>query len=317
MLPRMTDQFERFIAPARKNTGGWLLFGGICLLVVFYGQFSLVTLGAFALWFSDWQLYSLSSGWAGISDNLRNPNTPFSMIVVLTTFVGMFLAVVLSVRLMHDRNIRSLIGFGSVLRNFLIAAAALAVLMTVGTIVASISAELQPNLALSEWVIWLPLGLPLMFLQVSSEELVFRGYLLQELAVRFESRWVWLAAPAVVFGLLHFEPDKFGGNAWLVVVATSLFGLFATDVTVRTGNLGAAIGLHFANNFFAMFVTSMSGTLTGFSLFVTPFSVDQTDFVRKVLVLDILSILLVYAIYLVVLYVKQRRQLHSISVETM
>ncbi len=317
MLPQMTDQFERFIAPARRAKGGWRLFGGICLLTVLYIVFSLLILGLFALWMVDWQLKLLLGHWRDAGAVILDTETPLGMIVALSTFAGMFLAAFLTVRLVHNRGIRSLVGSGPVVRNFLLTAGVVVVLAGVGSLVNLLATDLESNLPPSQWLAWLSLGLPLLLLQTSSEELVFRGYVLQELATRFKNRWIWLSVSTAVFGLLHFDPDRFGPNAWLVVGAASLLGFVATDLTIRTGNLGAAIGLHFANNFFAMFVISLGGTLTGLSLYTTQFSVDQTEEVCKLLLLDIGSILLVYTIYLVVLYAKRRRQLHSTNDETM
>ncbi len=317
MLPLMTDQFEEFVASAKQNTSNWLLLGGVCLFLVFYAELFLLIASLFAFWHANWHFADFQIGWNSVSTLISNPDTPSAMVTVLTTFFGMFAAIFLTASLMHGRGLSTLIGHGPVFRNFFVAAISLAAILGLSTIFAHSFTEMVPNLQLTDWVLWLPLGLPLLLLQITSEELVFRGYLLQELAARFKSRWIWLALPSLVFGLLHFEPTKFGINAWLVVVATGLFGLFAADVTIRTGNLGAALGLHFINNFFAMFVTSLSGTLTGLSLYVTPFAADQTDIVRQMLILDIVAIATVYLVYLIAIRLKQGRKLHSMSVDPM
>ena len=111
---------------------------------------------------------------------------------------------------------------------------------------------------------------PLLLVQTAAEELAFRGYLMQSLAARFASRWVWLLLPALLFGALHWNPAEFGANAWLVALSTTVVGLVLADVTAKTGNLSAAIGLHFANNVTSLLVVSLPGPLAGLSLWVAP-----------------------------------------------
>ena len=315
MFPQMNDQFEEFISPAKEFKSVWLLLCGVALIAIFYAELMIAILLVAAVLRNG--SFDLTEGLFDIGITFGNPVFPADMILILTTFIGMFLAVILTAYLMRERSPMSLIGRGPVVRNFLFTAAALFALMSVGTVVAHTYTDPVPNLPVSEWLLWLPIALPLLLVQITAEELIFRGYLLQELAARYKSRWVWFVLPSVLFGLLHLELEKFGPNAWLVVISTSLFGLFATDITVRTGNLGGAIGFHFVNNLFAMFVLSLDGTMTGLSLYVTPFSVDQSDTVRSVLLLDIAAISSVYLIYLLVIRLKQSRQLHSIPLDPM
>jgi membrane protease YdiL (CAAX protease family) len=142
------------------------------------------------------------------------------------------------------------------------------------------------------------IGVPLLLLQVTSEELVFRGYLQQQLAARFDSRWIWYVLPSVLFGFLHYDTEIMGSNAWIVVAHTTIFGMIAADVTARTGNLGAAIGLHFANNLFALTIISLDGSLSGLGLYKTAFHVSDEVAIRSVLIPDIFFLILLYGLFL-------------------
>ncbi|MFQ5439742.1 MAG: lysostaphin resistance A-like protein, partial [Paracoccaceae bacterium] len=144
-----------------------------------------------------------------------------------------------------------------------------------------------------------------------SEELVFRGYLQQQLAARYSSRWVWWVLPALLFGLAHFDGESTGVNAWLVVADTFLIGLIAGDLTARTGNLGAAVGLHLANNTAALLVMATEGTITGLSLFVTPFAITDARAMRSMLLADLVVALVLYTMYLFIMALRQRRRLQS------
>ena len=56
---------------------------------------------------------------------------------------------------------------------------------------------------LEEWLLALGPVATVIFLQASSEELVFRGYLPQQLAARFGNPAVWGFLPSILFGALH------------------------------------------------------------------------------------------------------------------
>ena len=307
MLPVFGPKLEEYIAPAKNIKGGWVFTVGLILLFLLYFEFTFVILLISAWLFGVATFVDLGSWLRDAMGQFESFDTPQSMITVLFTFVGMFAAVLLTVRLVHDRGLQSLIGTGRVFQNFLIATCVLAVISMCAVFYNFSTSPGEPNLPISNWLRWLPLGLVLLLIQVTAEELIFRGYLLQELAIRFKNRLIWFCLPSIIFAMGHYDPQTHGANAWIIVLATGLFGVFLADITVRTGNLGAAIGMHFANNFFAMFVFSLDGTLTGLSLYVTPFTAADTEIVRKLLYLDIATVIGAYVIYLIVLRLKQRR----------
>ena len=105
-------------------------------------------------------------------------------------------------------------------------------------------------------------------MQSAAEELAFRGFLMQSLAARFRSPVVWWLLPALLFGALHWNPAELGANAGLGVLASTVVGLALADVTARTGNLSAAIGLHFANNVMAMLVVALPSPVSGLALYL-------------------------------------------------
>ena len=100
----------------------------------------------------------------------------------------------------------------------------------------------------------------------AAEELLFRGYLTQALAARFRSPLAWALVPSLAFGALHWDGAAYGADAWLAVAAATAVGLALADVTARTGNLSAAIGLHFANNVAALLVVAMPGPTAALAL---------------------------------------------------
>ena len=57
---------------------------------------------------------------------------------------------------------------------------------------------------------------------------------------------------------------------WRMLVHIALFGLIAAALVWRTGNLGAAVGLHVANNIFAIGNAGIEGSALGFELWLFP-----------------------------------------------
>lgn len=151
-------------------------------------------------------------------------------------------------------------------------------------------------LQLPQWTLWLLPMLLLLFVQIGAEELLFRGYLLQMIRARGGGFWLAIALPSLLFGLLHYEPETFGQNAYLVVIVTTVLGILLCKVTLRTGNLGAALGIHFANNLTVMFLLGIDGNMDGMALFSA--QIDLTSpLVSASLILQTLVMLAVYRIW--------------------
>ena len=56
--------------------------------------------------------------------------------------------------------------------------------------------------------------------------------------------------------------------------AAGLLGIFLADLTYRTGNLGAAMGFHFANNIISLCFFAPDDVLNGLALYVVPIMDD-------------------------------------------
>ena len=284
---------EKFIAPARIKPSWWRILVSLAILVGVYAGYLTAAFGLAAVFMAEGQLALLYLQLeTGIFDS------PVSVLALLISFGGGLAGIWLAVVIMHHRGIASLLGPSLLwMRNFAVAIFAVAILFGIFQIIVPSDEPLIPNMELGVWMSWLPWALPLLLLQVGTEEIVFRGYLQQQFAALSSSRIVWAVIPSAIFGFLHYQPEQYGGNALLVVLATGVFGLLLAEITMRTGNLGAAIGIHFANNFLAMMLVSLQGDLTGMALFVTPFSIDDTDLVTTYLLMDIALALVVLAIF--------------------
>ena len=94
-------------------------------------------------------------------------------------------------------------------------------------------------------------------LQTSLEELLFRGYYMQGLALWIKNKWAPLIIMSVVFGLLHGmnpEIEKLGYIALVFYIGT---GFFFGIVTLMDEGTELAMGMHAINNILAaLFVTT-------------------------------------------------------------
>lgn len=85
----------------------------------------------------------------------------------------------------------------------------------------------------------------ILFLGASSEELLFRGFGLQQL-IRATNSWVAIIGTSMIFGLLHAGNP---GASEVGLVNTALFGCLFGFLLVRSRSLMTPIGVHFGWNF--------------------------------------------------------------------
>ena len=260
-----TPEFERFVAPARARPQLWRLLVGILVIGIVWmlATTGLFAATAFLVGVAEFEAWLL---------RLRNGASATGTTMLLYTFGGLVVGTMLA-GLLHRRRPATLIGAAQG-RPFL---AGLVAVVLVNVLALAIPSDLPlgPGLEPQIFVTFLPVALVGVLLQTGAEEIAFRGYLQTQLAARFRTPVVWFAMPSIVFGALHYAPGEYGTNAYLVVLVTTLVGLIAADLTRVTGGIGAAWGLHFANNCAAILVVGSDNLLGGLSLFRA--SLDLAD----------------------------------------
>ncbi len=280
-------EFEAMLAPAKLYPELWRLLLGVAVIVFcYFGFVCILAVAAFPI------LGPLE--YFGFIQSLATPTTPVQTAALLLTFVGMAVGPVLAAGACHLRGAGTIFGpAGETLRGFLtvlaVAGPFYLALLAVGTI-------FQPvvdNLPWDTWARWIPAALALVLLQVTAEEMLFRGYLQQQLAARFHARWVWMGLPAAIFAALHWNPST-GNVVWLVLLTTFVFGLIAADLTERTGSLGAAIGFHFVNNVAGITLVAMQGTITGLARWTTSYGIEEAGLLAMSLGLNVAFIAVVW-----------------------
>ena len=264
-MPFSTPEFEHYIAPAKPRAEIWrTAVGLVSILAVYFG----IIIGL--SYFIETTL-SLR-----VSDDDLNLNTRPSMIVGLLSFGGAIIGVWLVLKLLHKRTFQSLLGNLSDLRkDFVVAATVVLAVNGSWMIVSSYLWGVVDNVPLITVLVFLPVGALLLLIQTGAEEFLFRGYLMQQLAARFRSPIIWFIAPALLFGIVHYDPASMGDVIWWIIAALCLSGLFWADLVRVTGNIGAAWGWHFMNNFLLLNFATIQGSMEGFAWKLTAFGTDD------------------------------------------
>lgn len=288
------DAFAAYIAPARPRNQLWRLLVGLVLVTAVY-------VALIAALFALVRFAAGADRAAELIPAMARGTTPAGALLLLASFAGMLAGPALAVRLLHRRPVASLFGpWARLARDFVIAAAVVALALALSLAFWRQSFVAEPGLDLATWLRLLPLAALGVLVQTGAEEVLFRGYILQQLAARFRRRLVWIGLPSLAFGAVHFDPTA-GSATWLVMAAAFLFGLIAADLTGLTGSLGAAWGFHFANNCFAILVLATKGTIPGLALYLTPYSADQMPALSAVTLTDIAVMLGAWAVLRLVL----------------
>ena len=293
----MNKNFTQFIEPANSEHRWWIVGLTLILWAIFY----MVLSSFFILIISN--LLSL--------DNLKYGlfTTPIEVYVLLSTFLIWLVVFLILVKLFHKRGLNSLIGKSKLIffKNFIYAIIISGIFIIFSQNLIPNNEKIIENLRFSKWLSVLPLGMFLMFIQVSAEELLFRGYLQQQLATWVKSRWFFMVVPSLIFGLMHYD-GTMGIKIGLIVVAvTGILGLFLADLTYRTGNLGAAIGVHFANNFSAMFWVSYQEQISGLSRYIAPEFFNKPKMFHEAALSMLITTAILFLIYFFIMEWRERR----------
>jgi len=94
-------------------------------------------------------------------------------------------------------------------------------------------------------------------IQTSTEEYVFRGYLMQGFGNLAKNRWFPLVMTSVIFGGMHVFNPEVGKMGYFIMVYYIGTGFFLGIITLMDEGMELALGFHAANNLIgALLVTS-------------------------------------------------------------
>ena len=291
----MTPAFETYLAAARPRAALWRMTLGLVLIIGCWVASTVLLMAGFVV-------VQLAAGAAveqaleALGAFLRSPG-PAPVLFQLATFVGIWPGVWLALRLLHRQSLWTLIAPGKRMRwNDFFLGFALAVFFWVPSMAAGLLLVGWPersDIGLSTWALMLPALAAVVFVQAGGEELVFRGYMLQQLAVRLRSPLIWALLPALLFGLAHYGNGQAVGAGWHYALATLIFGATAAALVWRSGSLAAAMGLHIGMNVLALGGVGVRGVIEGSQLFLY-----ASDAARTLFLVDEMAMLALLALVL-------------------
>jgi membrane protease YdiL (CAAX protease family) len=186
--------FERWLEAARPKAALWRMVIGVIIILAIWTMWTAAVLFAYALSVALWG--DLPSAQIAV-EQLVNGSTPLAAMTLLLSFLGLWLGVWLAARLMHGQKFATIISpEGKVRRRefFLgvgIIAGYFAISLTL-SYAAGLSMGRRSELSVIEWATLVVPVCVLVFFQASGEELLFRGYLTQQLGARFRHPLIWV-----------------------------------------------------------------------------------------------------------------------------
>lgn len=263
--------FHQWVAAAAPRSELWrTALGFVLIIVVWFAwtvAFSLLAVGGGLV-----SAEMLGAG-GGVDTRLLSfPEAAVLMGVIFATFWGLWLGVWLALKFLHRRWLASAMShdgrWSHVQFGVGMALAAAYLAAGFGYAAATGNAPVRRDIDLGQWTLALVPLVLLILAQSAGEEIVFRGYLPQQLAARWKHPLVWGFLPTFVFGLAHaMNGETIDELTIYHVVAATLLGLVMMAMVWRTGSLAAAMGFHFANNIGAVLVVGIVGVGEPVSLF--------------------------------------------------
>ena len=258
--------FEKYRRSANEKTTLPRLIAGLALIVLFW------VLSTLAVIIAGMFVYARTGGDDGAMPDMTGfLATPAGVLTALGSFAGIWIGAWIAMRFLHREPLSALFGnsrriaWGSFAKGFL--AVFLTSLLSEVLLYAMEPQIARGTIAVGWWLVALvPVAL-LTLLQTSSEELLFRAYLPRGLAKRFASPLIWAVLPVLVFTSLHWSASSTPLMNAAGLLTIGVFAALLMLLVYATGNLGASMGGHLANNLFGFLLVSHQQAYNAFALF--------------------------------------------------
>ncbi len=126
-------------------------------------------------------------------------------------------------------------------------------------------------------------------IQTATEEILFRGYLMQGFSVLFKNGIIPLILTSVLFGLMHASNPEVRAHGLLLMMPYFIcFGAFLASLTLLDEGLELAMGIHCANNLISsLLVCSKNSVLQTDSIFYTSTENPGAEFISWIILASI------------------------------
>jgi membrane protease YdiL (CAAX protease family) len=232
----------------------------------------------------------------GLEEIVKNPNILFNPDVigmnrslVFALLMGMFVLTLLffwiATRVFQQKPLSSIItGFEKIRwKRYFFSFAVWGVLLVGFTIVSYFMspADLEVRFDASKFALLFVVAILLVPIQTATEEILFRGYLMQGFGLLFKNGIVPLIITSVLFGLMHASNPEAKAHGLLIMMPYYiLFGAFLGILTLLDEGAELAMGIHFANNLFSsLLICSKNSVLQTDAIFYTSVEDPGSEFI--------------------------------------
>lgn len=183
---------------------------------------------------------------------------------ILLSFVPGLVGVWVVVRFLHERPFRTLIAPDQRIswRRLALGTVGWFVIAAVAALIEATlyPGRYQPNPAPLSVLPFLLVGVLFIPIQAGTEELIFRGYLLQGMGLLWRHPLLLSIVNGALFALPHAANPELSAHPLKILLMYFLAGFFWALITLRSGTLELAIGAHTANNLFTAIVANYQTT---------------------------------------------------------
>ncbi|MES2411294.1 MAG: CPBP family intramembrane glutamic endopeptidase [Bacteroidota bacterium] len=184
-----------------------------------------------------------------------------TLFLLLFSFVFAFIAIILVVKYFHRQTFLSVTTSRQKVdwKRILFSFSLWGIFTIVSTLILFYSSpeSFVLNFKLIPFLILAIIGIFLIPIQTSTEEYVFRGYLMQGFAILGKNRWFPLVMTSLIFGTMHIANPEVAKLGYIVLVYYIGTGFFLGIITLMDEGMELALGFHAANNLVtALLVTS-------------------------------------------------------------
>lgn len=217
--------------------------------------------------------------------------------VMLTLMMGMFVFALLflwmALKFIHKKMLSSIItGFERIRWNRYFFSfsiwTGLIILLTVISYFMS-PEEMEIRFDPSKFIVLLIVAIIFVPIQTATEELIFRGYLMQGLGLAFKNGITPLIITSVLFGLMHASNPEAKAHGLLIMMPYYIFfGAFLGIITLLDEGLELAMGIHCANNLVSsLLITSKNSVLQTDAIFYTTSENPGGEFIMWIVMASI------------------------------
>lgn len=188
-----------------------------------------------------------------------NPN--LSLFLLMLSFAFAFLAIFLVIKYFHKQTFLSVTTSRNKMdwKRFFFSFSIWSIFTIASTVIMYYANPegFDINFKPIPFAILVVIGIVLIPIQTSTEEYIFRGYLMQGFANLAKNKWFPLVMTSVIFGTMHIANPEVQKLGYIIMIYYIGTGLFLGILTLMDEGMELALGFHAANNLIAaLLITS-------------------------------------------------------------